>query len=71
MKAGIQINFYLGQHVKVNGLEGKIRALSIEGDDSVIAIVTLNKPYIVPACSEYGESRIYTQAAPVHDLVAL
>ncbi len=71
MKAGIQLDFYLGQRVTYDGMPGVLTALSIE-DDGIIGTIFLDEPIVLEAMPEYKmqEERIFRQCVQIHKLQA-
>lgn len=72
MKAGIQINFYLGQKVRLKS-DGRTGTLLIldgtkRGDEGIMATVFLDVPYHYPASEDHREFYIHDQTVRILEI---
>lgn len=72
MKAGIQINFYLGQKVRLkeDGRTGTLLVLdgTNRGDEGIQATVFLDVPYRFPSTKNNREFFIHSQTVGLLDI---
>ena len=72
MKAGIQINFYLGQKVRLkeDGRTGTLLILdgTNRGDEGIQATVVLDVPYHFPSTENNREFFIHNQTVGLLDI---
>jgi len=68
VKAGLQLDLYLGQRVTDGEVTGVVRSLQFDQDDVIDALVLLDEPHVLPAIEGHDEITLYTQLLPAHKL---
>lgn len=72
MRAGISINFHLGQRVVITadharGKTGRLIVLDMRGDEGIQGTVCLDEPIIIPASDGFKEIHIHSQTLSLLD----
>jgi len=68
VKCGLKLDLWRGQRVTDGEVTGVLRSLSVDADDSIVGVVVLDQPLVLPACGDVPEISLYTQTMPVYQL---